>query len=287
MTIKEVEEKTGMSRTNIRFYEREGLIQPRRQENGYREYSAEDARMLMKVRLLRSMDIPLDQVKAMAFGERKLSDVLAKLNTELDRRQSCQERTRQAISQMNQEGAAFEDLEPERYLTMLETGKPVEDAPPRLNLPWRRYWARSVDFCLYCVLVTILTDGFRHQIILLPILTRLAMLAVEPLLLSLFATTPGKAIFGIRVTDHEGLRLDYSTAIERTWMVLWEGEALRIPLVRLYFQYKGLRFAEQEIRLSWEEDSVLTYSDGKNWRYALLLAAYAMLLGAEFWISGG
>ena len=72
MTIKEMEEKTQMSRTNIRFYESEGLIHPNRRENGYREYSESDARILMKVKLLRSMDIPLDQVKAAAFGEKQL-----------------------------------------------------------------------------------------------------------------------------------------------------------------------------------------------------------------------
>ena len=100
MTIKEVEEKTGMSRTNIRFYEGEGLIHPQRKENGYREYSDEDVSVLLKVKLLRSMDVPLDQVKAVAFGEQRLRDILDALDKEIDLRQAHQERTRQAIRQM-------------------------------------------------------------------------------------------------------------------------------------------------------------------------------------------
>lgn len=37
MTIKDVEERTGLSRSNIRFYEKEKLIEPSRNEsNGYR-----------------------------------------------------------------------------------------------------------------------------------------------------------------------------------------------------------------------------------------------------------
>ena len=45
MTIKEVEQLTGITRQNIRFYEREGLITPRRNpENQYREYSADDVK---------------------------------------------------------------------------------------------------------------------------------------------------------------------------------------------------------------------------------------------------
>lgn len=273
MTIKEIEEKTGMSRTNIRFYEREGLIQPQRQENGYREYSTEDARTLMKVKLLRSMDIPLEQVKAAAFGGRKLSDVLAELSIELDRRQLLQERTRQALRRMYQDGTEFEDLEPENYLYLLETGKTVEDAPPRLNLPWRRYWARCLDFSLYNTLVSLLIYDFQYRVIYVPILTLIAMLTLEPLLLSMFGTTVGKAIFGIRVTDQEGNRLDYNSAIERTWTVMWEGEALRIPLICLYFQYKSLDLAEQDIPLSWESESELTYKDDNLWRYGLYCLA--------------
>ena len=40
MTIKDVEQLTGITRQNIRFYEREGLIAPcRNPENQYRELS--------------------------------------------------------------------------------------------------------------------------------------------------------------------------------------------------------------------------------------------------------
>lgn len=40
MTIKEAEEQTGLARSNIRFYEKEKLIEPSRNDkNGYRDYS--------------------------------------------------------------------------------------------------------------------------------------------------------------------------------------------------------------------------------------------------------
>ena len=287
MTIKEMEEICGMSRINIRFYEAEGLIRPRRRENGYRDYSPEDVRILMKVKLLRSMDVPLEQVKAAAFGERRLKDVLTELDQEIDRKQAHQERTRQTLQMMQLSDVEFDDMEPEAFLSTLENGTSVEDAPPRLNLPWRRYWARCFDFSFYSMILTLLTHDFQLQAFYLPILTLIVMLAVEPLFLSMFGTTPGKAIFGIRVTDRDGERLDYNTAIERTWTVMWEGEALRIPLVCLYFQYKSLDLAEQEFPLSWEEDSELTYTDGKNWRYGLYIVAYIALFTAEYWILGG
>ena len=42
MKIKEIEERSGMSRANIRFYESEGLLAPERDTNGYRDYSEHD-----------------------------------------------------------------------------------------------------------------------------------------------------------------------------------------------------------------------------------------------------
>ena len=40
MTIKEVEEELNVTRANVRFYEKEGLLTARRNPiNGYRDYS--------------------------------------------------------------------------------------------------------------------------------------------------------------------------------------------------------------------------------------------------------
>ena len=49
MIIKEVEEKTGLSRSNIRFYEKEKLIAPDRNvNNGYREAKKSGMKELRK-----------------------------------------------------------------------------------------------------------------------------------------------------------------------------------------------------------------------------------------------
>ena len=46
MKINEVEKATGIRDANIRFYEKEGLISPSRNSNGYREYSESDVRRI-------------------------------------------------------------------------------------------------------------------------------------------------------------------------------------------------------------------------------------------------
>ena len=287
MTIKEMEEQSGISRTNIRFYEGEGLIHPQRRENGYRDYTPEDVLMLRKVRLLRSMDVPLEQVKAVASGERRLMDVLKELEQDLDLKQAHQERARQAARQMQQDETEFEELEPEQYLSALENDTPVEDAPPRLNLPWRRFFARSLDYALCGLAVDSLLMAFPvWEYTRLPLYV-LVMLLVEPVVLMMFATTPGKAIFGIRVTDPEGKRLTYSSGLERTWSVLWDGMALNIPLVGWYFEYKSLQETEEDITLPWEWDSDLTFADNKNWRYLVYIAGEAAVFAARYWLIGG
>ena len=74
MNIKQVEQQTGMTRANIRYYEAEGLIRPQRRENGYREYTQEDVRTLQKIRLLRSMDISLEEIRRLQAGETSLQE---------------------------------------------------------------------------------------------------------------------------------------------------------------------------------------------------------------------
>ena len=65
MRIKEVEELTGITSKNIRFYEKEGLISPKRSENGYRDYSNEDIEILKSIKLYRKLDISLEDIKLM------------------------------------------------------------------------------------------------------------------------------------------------------------------------------------------------------------------------------
>ena len=55
MTVEEVEARTGLSRSNIRFYEKEKLIEPLRNEsNGYRDYSENDVKNIKKIAYLRT-----------------------------------------------------------------------------------------------------------------------------------------------------------------------------------------------------------------------------------------
>ena len=69
MRINEVERRVGVSKKNIRFYEEEGLLKPgRNAENGYREYSEADVEQLLKIRLLRQLSVPLEEIRRLQTG---------------------------------------------------------------------------------------------------------------------------------------------------------------------------------------------------------------------------
>ena len=64
MTIKEVEEQTGLARSNIRFYEKEKLIAPSRNDkNGYRNYSEKDIENIKKIAYLRTLEISIEDIR--------------------------------------------------------------------------------------------------------------------------------------------------------------------------------------------------------------------------------
>ena len=64
MNINQVEKITGVSKRNIRFYEKEGLILPKRNnENGYRVYDEYDIWRIKVVKMLRMLDMPLEEIK--------------------------------------------------------------------------------------------------------------------------------------------------------------------------------------------------------------------------------
>ena len=50
MKIHEVEQAVGITVKNIRFYEEQGLLSPRRGLNGYREYGEEEVEILRRIR---------------------------------------------------------------------------------------------------------------------------------------------------------------------------------------------------------------------------------------------
>lgn len=99
MKIKEVENLLGITKANIRYYEKEGLLNPvRNEENNYREYSPEDIKCLERIKTLRLLGISIQEIRQLNDGQVLFKDVmenrLKKLQEEerslLEIRQICE-----------------------------------------------------------------------------------------------------------------------------------------------------------------------------------------------------
>ena len=88
MKINEVEALVGITKKNIRFYEAEGLLTPRRNsENGYRDYGEAEVEALRRIKLLRKLGFPLEEIRQMQTGSRTVGDGMRRHLVTLEREQ--------------------------------------------------------------------------------------------------------------------------------------------------------------------------------------------------------
>ena len=86
MKIGEVANETGLSISNIRFYEKKGLLVPaRKEESGYRDYTAEDVSRLKTILLYRKMGLPIETIYLVFQGSITLAIALERQTEELQK----------------------------------------------------------------------------------------------------------------------------------------------------------------------------------------------------------
>ena len=245
MTVKEVEERTGLPRANIRYYESEGLIHPARGQNGYRDYRQEDVDTLLKIKLLRQVGFSLEMIRALQAGELDLEPALEGRLAALTSQQTELGQAAGICRAMREDHVRYDTLDAPAYLDrMNQPERPAltwrEDPPPQAIFPWRRFWARTLDLIL-CSFLYFSALALLGRISMLnrtggyEILDQLGALALllllEPLCLHLWGATPGKFLLGLRLTRSDGSCLSYWEGLRRTALVLVGIGGNLIPLV--------------------------------------------------------
>ena len=94
--INEVEALVGITKKNIRFYEEKGLLSPsRNSENGYRDYGQEEVDVLRRIKLLRKLGVPIEEIRRMQEGTQTVGDGMRRHLVTLEReRQNIDEAVR-------------------------------------------------------------------------------------------------------------------------------------------------------------------------------------------------
>lgn len=120
MNIKEVEKITGISSQNIRFYEKEGLVKPLRDDNnGYRVYSEDDIKLLKLIKMLRMLDMPVGEIKELLSGA-NLSLCLDKQKELLEKKVSDAMYAIKMCDGLKDEYNSLADLDVDKYLGEME-----------------------------------------------------------------------------------------------------------------------------------------------------------------------
>ena len=88
MNIKQAAEQSGVSARNIRYYEQAGLLTPARNpENEYRIYSQADVRALKLIRMLRTLDMPVEEIGTVLNGTLPLAEAAERQRRQLEAEQ--------------------------------------------------------------------------------------------------------------------------------------------------------------------------------------------------------
>ena len=121
MKINEVEALSGIPKKNIRFYEEQGLLCPRRNpENGYRDYSEEDVELLRRVRLLRKLDVPIDEIRLMFSGSHTLGDGMRRHLICLERQQRNLQQSMELCQELSRQDIPVSELDCQALLERME-----------------------------------------------------------------------------------------------------------------------------------------------------------------------
>lgn len=123
MTIKEVEEQTGLTRSNIRFYEKEKLIEPSRNDkNGYRDYSEKDIENIKKIAYLRTLEISIEDIRNIISDKVSLAEIVKKQTATITTQIESLNQAKTMCERMLESGnISFDELQVEKYVADLET----------------------------------------------------------------------------------------------------------------------------------------------------------------------
>lgn len=203
MKINEVEALVGITKKNIRFYEAEGLLTPRRNsENGYRDYGEAEVETLRRIKLLRKLGFPLEEIRQMQSGSRTVGDGMRRHLVTLERERENLETTSRLCAELTDRNEKLDALDAQSLLERMEQleqeGTTFMDKQKQDTK--KRYVAPIIVTIVMAILMLGLIWLFLWAFETDP-------LGAPPLpLLSLFVAIPGVVILGVVIALFQRIR---------------------------------------------------------------------------------
>ena len=121
MKIYQVEELVGITKKNIRFYEDQKLLCPKRNpQNDYREYSLEDVRQLEKIKLLRKLSVPIEEIRLIESGKLSLTQSMNRQIERIEKEEQSAQVMKDLCARLRDETADLKTLNASFYLTEMD-----------------------------------------------------------------------------------------------------------------------------------------------------------------------
>lgn len=121
MKINEVEALVGITKKNIRFYEDKGLLSPgRNSENGYRDYGQAEVDALRRIKLLRKLGVPIEEIRRMQEGTQTVGDGMRRHLVTLERERRNLEESVKLCELLKERTEPLGELDAESVLAEME-----------------------------------------------------------------------------------------------------------------------------------------------------------------------
>ena len=186
MKIYQVEELVGITKKNIRFYEDAGLLCPKRNpENDYREYSLEDVRVLEKIKLLRKLSVPIDQIRLLQKGQLTFAQAMTSQIERFQKEQQSVEVMKELCARLQNETLDLKSLDASKYL--MEMTKMEEDGAKfvdieKQDINRKKKTGAFAGAAIFCVIMLIVLGSLIYALVaesapILPMLFPLSIIA--------------------------------------------------------------------------------------------------------------
>lgn len=187
MKINEVETQVGITKKNIRFYEEQGLLSPRRNsENGYRDYGEAEVAVLRQIKLMRKLGVPLEEIRRMQAGG-TVADGMRRHLVTLEREQKSLEQSIQLCQSLKDREERLDALDAGALLEEMErleqTGTTFQDKQKQDAKPVRYAGAvvmALLTTALMAALIVLMVWGFTVDPADAPPLALLVVLVAIP-----------------------------------------------------------------------------------------------------------
>lgn len=111
MKIKELENVLSISRSNIRFYEKQGLFSPERKDNNYREYTERDIEVLKKIIVFRKMGFSVEEIKLIQNNELPFKEAITNAQHRIEDEIEQLNGSLKLIKQVAKENSSFDEID--------------------------------------------------------------------------------------------------------------------------------------------------------------------------------